>query len=112
MEQETKAKQPYNTLHIRFSSSADEARDPAGIAAKVIARLKRWLQKANKTSCLRNFASLSKPPLNSSDPFNQGRGFGTSIIEGFGSATLVLQLPDERCTSLSTVFITSLSAKY
>jgi len=104
MEEEAKVKQPHHDLHIRFSiplSSVHEALDPAGAAAKAAARLKRELKKASKNSALRSSTSFSKLPFNSSDPFNQGVGFGTGTLDGAGSATLVLRLPDERCTSLS-----------
>ena len=101
MEEDAKEKQPHRDLHIRFSiplSSVHEALDPAGAAAKAAARLKRDLKRASKS--LRHSASVSKLPFNSSDPYNQGVGFGTGTLDGAGSATLVLRLPDERCTSL------------
>jgi hypothetical protein len=105
MEEEAKVNQPHHDLHIRFSiplSSVNEALDPAGAAAK----RKRELKKANKNSALHHSASFSKLTFHSSDPFNQGVGFGTSTLDGAGSATLVLRLSDERCTSIPTVFIT------
>lgn len=109
VEEGAKVKQPRHDLHIRFSiplSSVYEALDPAGAAAKAAARLERELKKANKNSALRHSASFSKLSFHSSDPFNQGVGFGTGTLDGAGSATLVLRLPDERCTSTPTVFIT------
>jgi hypothetical protein len=103
IEEEVKAKQSHLDLHIRFSippSSVNEARDPAGMAEKVMTKLKRWLKRANKTSDHRNSASFAKLPSNSSDPSIQGVGIGTSMVEGAGSATLVLRFPDERSTSI------------
>jgi hypothetical protein len=105
MDEEARVKRPHHDLHIRFSiplSSVHEALDPAGAAAKAAARLKREFKKANKNSALRHSASFSKLTFHSSDPFNQGVGFGTSTLDGAGSATLVLRLPDERCTSIPT----------
>ena len=112
VEEDAKERQPHYDLHIRFSiplSSVHEALDPAGAAAKATARLKRELKRASKNPILRHSASISKLPFNSLDPFNQGVGFGTGTLDGAGSATLVLRLPDERCTSLSMVSITPLS---
>jgi hypothetical protein len=108
VEEEAKVKRPHHDLYIRFSiplSSVHEALDPAGAAAKRAAKLKRELKKTNKPG-LRSSPSVSRLPFNSSDPFNQGVGFGTSTLDGAGSATLVLRLPDERCKSVATVFIT------
>ena len=104
MEDEANVKHPHPHLHIRFSiplSSVNEALDPAGAAAKAAAKRKRERKKASKNPALDNSASFSKLTFHSSDPFNQGVGFGTSTLDGAGSATLVLQLPDERCTSNS-----------
>lgn len=108
VEEDAKDKQLYHDFHIRFSiplSSVHDALNPAGAAA----RLKRELKRASKSPGLRHSASVSKLPFNSLDPFNQGVGFGTGTLDGAGSATLVLRLPDERCTSLPIVFSTPLS---
>jgi hypothetical protein len=48
--------------------------------------------------------------LDSTDPYNQGIGFGTSTLEGAGTASLVLRLPDERSKFLpyhpsSTIYV-------
>ena len=103
-EGEAKVKQPHHDLHIRFSSpllsSVHEALDPAGAAAKAAARLKRGLRKASEHLSLHSSTLFSKLPLNSSDPFNQEVGSGTSRLNGADSVTLVLRLPDERCASL------------
>lgn len=99
-EEEVKAKQPHHDLHIRFCiplSPVNEARDPAGVAAKVITKVKRWLKREDKTPDLRSSASFARLLSNSSDKFIQGVGVGT-CVEGTGFATLVLRLPDERCT--------------
>lgn len=112
VEEDAKDKQLHHDFHIRFSiplSSVHDALDPAGAAAKTAARLKRELKRASKSPGLRHSASVSKLPFNSLDPFNQGVGFGTGTLDGAGSATLVLRLPDERCTSLPMVFTTPLS---
>jgi len=88
MEEQAKANRPHLELHIQFSiplSSANEALYPTGAAA----RFKREVKKMIRPSI------LGRP--SSSDPFNQG--IGASTIQGSGSATLVLRLPDERCTS-------------
>ena len=102
MEEDANANRPHLELHIQFSiplSSANEAVYPTGATAK----LKREFKKMIKPSILGIPASSRLPP-DSSDPFNQG--VGTSITQGSGPATLVLRLPDERCTSLPTVFFT------
>jgi len=103
MEEGVKAKQPHYDLYIRFSiplSPVNEARDSAGVAAKVTTKLKRWLKRGNKTSDLRNSTSFAKLLPNSSGQSIQGVEVGTSVLESTGSATLVLRLPDERCTSI------------
>ena len=103
MEEEAKAKQPHYDLHIRFStplSPVNEARDSSGVATKVITKLKRWLKKEEKASGVFGSASFAKLLSNSSDSFIQGVGVGNSVLEGAGTATLVLRLPDERCESL------------
>ena len=103
MEEEAKASRPHLELHIRFSiplSSVNEEFNPTGPAAK----FKREFKKMIKPSTFSTSAAFSRLPPNSSDPFNQG--VGTSTIEGSGSATLALRLPDELCTSLTTVFLT------
>ena len=103
MEEEAKPSRPRHDLHIRFSfplSSVNEACDRVGVAAKVITKLKRWLKRARKAPVLRNSASFTKLPFNSSDPFDQGDGFEASTPENDNSATLVLRLPDERCTGV------------
>ena len=102
MREEAKVKQSLHDLHIRFSiplASVHEALDPAGAAAKAAAKLKRELKRASKNASLGNSTSFSKLQFVSSDPYNQGVGFGTSTLDGAGSATLVLRLPDEQCTS-------------
>lgn len=101
--EEAKASRPHLELHIQFSiplSSVNEALNPTGAAAK----FKRELKKMIKPSSLGTSASFPQLPPNSSDPLNQG--VGTSQTQGSGSATLVLRLPDERCTSLPMVFLT------
>ena len=103
MEEEAKAKRPLHDLHIQFSiplSPVDKTRDPAGVAAKVITKLKGWLKREDKTSGVFTSASFAKLLSHSSDQFTQDVGVGTSLLEGAGTATLVLRLPDERCTSL------------
>ena len=103
MEEEAKASRLHLELHIQFSiplPSVNEALNPTGAAAK----LKREFKKIIKPSTLGTPASFSWLPPNSSDPLNQD--VGTSQVQGSGSATLVLRLPDERCTSLPTVFLT------
>ncbi|PVF93440.1 hypothetical protein CPB86DRAFT_109321 [Serendipita vermifera] len=91
------------TLHIRFSiplASVYASLNPAAAAAIHAARLKR-AAKANpgSTYLAESLASLGTAAtrrLDSTDPYNQGIGFGTSTLEGAGTASLVLRLPDER----------------
>ena len=103
MEEEAKATRPRHDLHIRFSiplSPVDKARDPAGVATKVITKVKGWLKREDKASGAPTSASFSRLLSHSSDQFIQGVGVGTSVPEGTSTSTLVLRLPDERCTSL------------
>lgn len=103
MEKGAKAKQPHYDLHIRFStplSPVNEARDHSGVAEKVITKLKRWFKREDKDSGVLRSASFAKLLSNSSDSSIQGVGVGTNVLEGTGTATLVLRLPDERCASL------------
>jgi len=91
------------TLHIRFSiplASVHASLNPAAAAAIHAARLKR-AAKANPGSTylaesLASLGTASTRRLDSTDPYNQGIGFGTSTLEGAGTASLVLRLPNER----------------
>lgn len=91
------------TLHIRFSiplASVHASLNPAAAAAIHAARLKR-AAKANPGSTylaesLASLGAASTRRLDSTDPYNQGIGFGTSTLEGAGTASLVLRLPNER----------------
>ncbi|KAG8836300.1 hypothetical protein FRC17_007451, partial [Serendipita sp. 399] len=91
------------TLHIRFSiplGSVYASLNPAAAAALHAARLKRAAKTHPGSSYLaESLASLgaaSTRRLDSTDPYNQGIGFGTSTLEGAGTATLVLRLPNEK----------------
>jgi hypothetical protein len=91
------------TLHIRFSipfSSVNASLNPAAAAALNAARLKR-AAKANPGSTylaesLASLGAASTRRLDSTDPYNQGFGFGTGTLEGAGTASLVLRFPNER----------------
>ncbi|KAG9054158.1 hypothetical protein FS842_005927 [Serendipita sp. 407] len=91
------------TLHIRFSiplGSVYASLNPAAAAALHAARLKR-IAKTNPGSSylaesLASLGAASTRRLDSTDPYNQGIGFGTSTLEGAGTATLVLRLPNEK----------------
>ena len=92
---EEEAKAPHHEIHIQFSipmSAVNE--DSVGATEK----LKRELKKMTRPSGHGRSASLSGLPS------NQGINSGTA--KGTESATLVLRLPDERCTSLPMVFLT------
>lgn len=108
--QKTEAKQKVlelPTLHIRFSiplSTVHASLNPAGAAARRAERLK-WAAKQNPDSAylaesLASLGAAATRRLDSTDPYNQGIGFGTSTLEGAGSAALVLRLPNERSRCL------------
>lgn len=91
------------TLHIRFSipiGSVYASLNPAAAAALHAARLKRAAKLNPGSSYLaESLASLgtaSTRRIDSTDPYNQGYGFGTSTLEGAGTASLVLRLPNEK----------------
>jgi hypothetical protein len=95
------------TLHIRFSiplGSVYASLNPAAAAARDAARLKR-MAKANPGSTyiaesLASLGAASTRRIDSTDPYNQGIGFGTSTLEGAGTASLVVRLPNEQSTCL------------
>ena len=91
------------TLHIRFSipiGSVYASLNPAAAAALHAARLKRAAKLNPGSSYLaESLASLgtaSTRRIDSTDPYNQGWGFGTGTLEGAGTASLVLRLPNEK----------------
>jgi hypothetical protein len=93
------------TLHLRFSiplGSVYASLNPAAAAALHAERLKR-MTKSNPGSAylaesLASLGAASARRIDSTDPYNQGMGFGTGTLEGAGTASLVVRLPNEQST--------------